>query len=134
MGKQADFQPRWLVSLMCQWARRVANEENGGVGYPRQAAFLTIGRARVARTDPTEFCARDYRELEAALRDCWTHETKQWAALMMYYKPWCVASFRAEGYPFGTTTYYDRLHAAHKRIAGFLDNLQARPVAELADP
>lgn len=134
MGKQADFQPRWLVSLMCQWARRTSDEEGAALGYPKQAAFLTIGRAKVASTDPTEFCARDYRDLEAALRDCWKCETKLWAAMMMYYRPWCIEAFKAEGWPFGNSTYYDRLHAAHRRIAEFLDNLKAKPLAELAIP
>lgn len=121
MGKSADFHPRWLVSLMCQWARRVATEETGALGYPKQAAFLTIGRATSATTDPTEFSAADYSALNHALEDCRTTKPKQWSAMMMYYKPWVIPAFQAEGWPFGTKTYYNRLHAAHEWIAGHID-------------
>jgi hypothetical protein len=130
MGKQADIEPRWLVSLMCQWARRQTDLEDGSLGFPSKAAFLTIGRATNARTDPTEFCARDFQELEAALKDCLTHAPDLWAALMMYYKPWTVTALQGEGWPFANSTYYYRLHAAHRRVSQYIQDHAVKPEPE----
>lgn len=132
MGKQADIEPRWLVSLMCQWVRRQNALEGGALGYPSKAAFLTIGAASNARTDPTEFSARDLTELEAALKDLLAVEPSQWAAMMMYYRPWAVPALRAEGWPFGNSTYFYRLHAAHKRVSVYI--LDHAPVRERFAP
>lgn len=133
MGKQADFQPRWLVSLMCQWARRIASEENGGLGYPKKAAFLTIGFSKSAKTDPTEFSAKDYSDLNAALAYLCENEFPRWAAMMMYYKPWVIPAFQAEGWPFGNQTYYNRLHAAHLIVSQHIDANKPRPIASLPE-
>ena len=118
MGKPADIEPRWLVSLMCQWVRRQNALEGGALGYPSKSSFLTIGRATSARTDPTEFSARDFRELESALNECRTTEPSLWAALIMYYKPWCVESFKAEGWPFAPNkVYFANLHRGHQWVS-----------------
>ena len=45
MGKRAEIEPRWLVSLMCVWAVHERAADNRHLGYPSQVAFLTIGRA-----------------------------------------------------------------------------------------
>jgi hypothetical protein len=118
MGKPADIEPRWLVSLMCQWVRRLDDLDSGALGYPSQAAFLTIGRATSAVTDPTEFSAREFAELEKALEECRDLELALWAAMMMYYKPWCVESFKAEGWPFAPNrVYWDNLKRAHQWVS-----------------
>jgi hypothetical protein len=126
MGKPADIEPRWLVSLMCVWAVHERASDNRHMGYPSQAAFLTIGRSTVAHADPTGFCAQDFTELETALESLKRVHLGQYMAMMMYYKPWGVEACRAEGWPFGDSTYYARLHAAHKRVAGSIDDLRLK--------
>lgn len=54
-----------------------------------------------------------------------------WAALMMYYRPWVVQAFRAEGYPFQTSTYYDRLHRGHTEVANAMNAVRAARIALL---
>lgn len=120
MAKPADIQPRWLVSLMCQWARRELSAQDGGLGYPKKSAFLLIHSATAARVDPTGESARDFRELDSALEDCRENRIELWATLMMYYKPWSIEALKAEGYPFGNSTYRKRLHLAHERLCEFI--------------
>ena len=120
-----DYQPRWLVSLMCQWARRELAAQDGGLGYPKKAAFLLIHASSPARVDPTGECARDFRELDDALRKCMENRIELWISLMMYYKPWCIQAFVAEGYPFGNSTYFARLHLAHAYVASAITGVLA---------
>ena len=120
MARNAEIEPRWLVSLMCQWVRRQNALEDGALGYPAKSSFLTIGVQRSDRIDPTEFCARDFDELEAALRELLNTKPDQWAAMMMYYRPWSINALKGEGWPFGNSTYYQRLHSGHKRISTML--------------
>lgn len=110
---KADIQPRWLVSLMCQWARRELASQDGGLGYPKKAAFLLIHANTPTKVDPTGESAQDFRELDAALDAIRADRLELWVTLMMYYKPWAVAGLAAEGYPFGNSTYFKRLHLAH---------------------
>lgn len=118
MGKPAEIEPRWLVSLMCVWARRQDDLGAGALGYPSRAAFLTIGRATNAVTDPTEFSAREFGELEAALNECRDSHLPLWAAMMMYYRPWCVEAFKAEGWPFAPNrVYWENLGRAHQWVS-----------------
>lgn len=111
-----DYQPRWLVSLMCQWAVRQRALEDGGLGYPKKAAFLLIPSGTDVHTDPTGQSAQDFADLDAALDTCRADRMELWAAMVMYYKPWSVPTFVAEGYPFGNSTYFNRLHIAHRWI------------------
>ena len=67
---KADIQPRWLVSLMCQWSRRELSQQDGGIGYPKKAAFLLVHSATAAHTDPTGESAKDFQELDDALEKC----------------------------------------------------------------
>lgn len=124
MGKPADIEPRWLVSLMCVWAVHERASDNRHLGYPSQAAFLTIGRATSAHADPTGYCAQDFTELESALKRLQAIHLGQYMAMMMYYKPWGVEACRAEGWPFGDSVYYKRLHAAHAKVARDIDGIR----------
>jgi hypothetical protein len=124
MARPADIEPRWLVSLMCVWAVHERAADNRHLGYPSQAAFLTIGRATVAHADPTGYCAQDFTELEAALEALKLDHVGQYMAMMMYYKPWGVEACKAEGWPFGNSLYYARLHAGHSKVAMSIDRLR----------
>lgn len=124
-----DIQPRWLVSLMCQWARRELSAQDGGLGYPKKAAFLLIHAKNPTRVDPTGDSAQDFRELDAALEVCRASRVELFATLMMYYKPWSVNAFQAEGYPFGNSTYFKRLHIAHALVS---DHIMANSTRGLA--
>lgn len=117
---KADIQPRWLVSLMCQWALRERAVQDGGLGYPKKAAFLLIHSNTPARVDPTGESAQDFRDLDAALEACRTDRIELWVTMMMYYKPWAVLALQAEGYPFGNSTYFKRLHIAHGWVSAHI--------------
>lgn len=118
MGKPADIEPRWLVSLMCVWARRADDLEARALGYPGQSSFLRIGSATSAQTDPTAFSAREFNELNVALKECQESHMQLWAALMMYYRPWCIEAFKAEGWPFSPNrVYWDNLVRAHQWVS-----------------
>ncbi len=123
---KADIQPRWLVSLMCQWARRQLAAQDGGLGYPKKSAFLLIHSSTPARVDPTGECAQDFRDLDAALKECSVKRPELLAAIAMYYKPWGIAALQAEGWPFGNSTYFSRLHIAHKWISEFMAERQEK--------
>jgi hypothetical protein len=128
MGKKADIHPRWLVSLMCQWVRRQEDLQGGALGYPSQAAFLTVGRSTAAHTDPTGFSAKEFDELERTLESCRVDETSLWAALMMYYKPWVIESFKAEGWPFAPNRiYWENLVRAHEWVSSRILSTSAMP-------
>jgi hypothetical protein len=126
---KADIQPRWLVSLMCQWARRELSNQDGGTGYPKQVAFLLVPTGTNSRTDPTGESARDFAELEAALAECMAKRIELWATLMMYYKPWALKALQAEGYPFGNSTYFKRLHIAHAFISDHILGIDEKKLA-----
>lgn len=123
----ADYQPRWLVSLMCQWARRELAGQDGGLGYPKKAAFLLIHSNTPAKVDPTGESAQDFRELDEALELCRLNHLPLWAALMMYYKPWSIAGLRAEGFPFAPNQiYFTNLHKAHSCLETMLLNMRGQ--------
>ena len=132
MGKPIDVRPSWLKSLMCQWARRELSLQDGGLGYPKKSAFLLIHSSTPVRVDPTGESARDFSQLDAALEDCRHDRLTQWVALMMYYKPWCIEAYKAEGYPHGNTTFYERLHAAHLSVSSFIYAMDGKPLAKSA--
>lgn len=129
MGKKAEIEPRWLVSLLNVWARAGLYRDRDEVGWYKQSAFLTVGRATTGHSDPTAYCAQDFRELEEALEDLRGFHLGQFMALMMYYKPWGVEAARAEGWPFNDSTYYKRLHAAHAHVAAHIDRERERMAA-----
>ena len=132
MGKRADFEPRWLVSLLNQWAIHDLRSQTGGLGYASGSSWMRgLKSSPSSSIDPTGFAARDFRDVEAAMEDLRVNGTNLWAAVMMYYRPWAVEAFRDEGYPFQTSTYYDRLHRAHSEVALFMGAIKAKRLADL---
>jgi hypothetical protein len=118
MGKRIQIEPAWLVSLLNQWALHDLRSQTGGLGYASGSSWMRGMKSSPASSiDPTGYSARDYRDIESAMSDLMANGTNLWAAVMMYYRPWCVAAFKTEGYPFQTSTYYDRLHRGHAEIA-----------------
>lgn len=124
MARTADIEPRWLVSLMSVWARGERARDNGHNGYPKQVAWLVIRGDSVSSPDPTSFCVQDFTELERALEELREAHLGQFVAMMMYYKPWGIRAAVAEGWPFGDSTYYKRLHAGHAKVAASIDRLR----------
>jgi hypothetical protein len=120
MAKPADIEPRWLVSLMSVWARGERARDNGHSGYPNKVAWLSIPGGGTS-PDPTGFCAQDFTELNDALEELRESALPQLVAMIMYYKPWGVQACIAEGWPFGDSTYYQRLHAGHAKVAASIN-------------
>jgi hypothetical protein len=132
MGRRADIQPGWLVSLLNQWAIHDLRSNTGGLGFASGSSWMRgLKSSPASSIDPTGYAARDYRDVEAALEDLRVNGVNLWASLMMYYKPWVIAAFRDEGYPFATSTYYDRLHRAHTEVALFMGQIKAARTARL---
>lgn len=118
MGRRAEFHPAWLVGLLNQWAIHDLRSQTGGLGYASGSSWMRgLKSSPASSIDPTGFAARDFRDVEAAMDDLRVNGINLWAALMMYYRPWCVGAFRSEGYPFQTSTYYERLHRGHAEVA-----------------
>jgi hypothetical protein len=125
MGKRAEFHPGWLVSLLAQWAKHDLRTQTGGLGYASGSSWMRgLKSSPASSIDPTGYSARDFRDVEAAMEDLRQTGTNLWAALMMYYRPWVIAAFQAEGYPFQTSTYYERLHRAHTEVAGQMEQIR----------
>lgn len=124
MPKPADIEPRWLVSLMCVWVIHVRAADNGHLGYPNKVAWLSLPSSGSGHADPTGFCAQDFVELETALEQLKNEHEGQYMAMMLYYRPWAIRAAVEAGWPFGNSTYYERLHAAHRKVAASIDRLR----------
>jgi hypothetical protein len=125
MGKRIQIEPAWLVSLLAQWALHDLRSQTGGLGYASGSSWMRgLKSSPASAIDPTGYSARDFRDIEAAMADLMRDGTNLWAAVMMYYRPWCVEAFKGEGYPFQTSTYYDRLHRAHAEIAAAMNRIR----------
>jgi hypothetical protein len=127
-----ELQPAWLVSLLNQWAIHSLRSETGGLGFASGSSWMRGLKASPASSiDPTGYAARDFSDLDSVMDALRRDQPKLWAAVTMYYKPWTVNSFRAEGYPFQSTTYYERLHAGHREIAWQMDCLRDARVMQI---
>ena len=126
MAKRAQLNPAWLVSLLSQWAIHDLRTQTGGLGYASGSSWMRgLKSSPASSIDPTGFAARDFRDVESAMNDLRVTKTNLWAAVTMYYKPWAVAGFKAEGFPFGNRLYFDRLHRAHKELAETMEVIRA---------
>jgi hypothetical protein len=122
MAKRIHLEPGWLVSLLNQWALHDMRSQTGGLGFASGSNWMRgLKSSPASSIDPTGYAARDFRDINAAMEALMADGTNLWAAVMMYYKPWCVAAFKAEGYPHQTTVFYDRLRRAHLALAAMLD-------------
>lgn len=112
------FNPGWLVSLMCRWSIRQLAGETGSLGYPKKACgFSEKTTGGYNHTEPMGFSIEDFKGLDAALNELRDTHQAQHIAMMMYYKPWVVVAMQLDGWPFGNSTYYKRLHSAHDFVA-----------------
>ena len=133
MGKKAEIEPRWLVSLLCNWARHELAYQEKSLGFASGSSWMRgLKSSPASSIDPTGYAARDYRHLDLALEELRATEINLWASVMMYYKPWVVLAFRAVGYPFANSTYYDRLHRAHSLIALHMNSYRTAMIDVLA--
>ena len=124
---KASINPAWLVSLMCRWSARLLSVETGSLGYPKKACgFNEKTTGGYNHTTPHDFSFEDYAALEKALAALREQHEGQFVTMMMYYKPWCVAAMRADGWSFGDSTYFKRLHAAHSFVATQLDDMRLK--------
>ena len=122
-----QINPGWLVSLMTRWALRQLAGETSSLGYPgKSAGFSEKTTGGYNHSNPTAFGVEDFRDLEAVL-NVMAHERQwQYITMMMYYKPWTVKAAIEQGFPFGNSTYYKRLHSAHEYVARELDSVNSR--------
>lgn len=122
MGRRVDLNPAWLVSLLNQWALHDLRSQTGGLGFASGSSWMRgLKSSPASSIDPTGYAARDFRTVESAMTELMQTGTNLWAALMMYYRPWVIDAFKAEGYPFQTSTFYERLHRGHAEVARMMD-------------
>ena len=123
MSQPVDLKPAWLVDLMCRWARVSRAQDNRHIGYPTQVAWLAIGGSSGAK-DPVIASASVFTELEDALTELRETAVGQYVAMAMHYKPWGIEACIAQGWPFGGSTYYWRLHKGHENVAATIKRLR----------
>lgn len=122
---KAQINPAWLVSLMCRWVARRQREASGALGYRTKAVgFSEKTTGGYSHSTPCAFTIDDFAHLEAALATLQNQSQEQYITLMMYYKPWTVQAATAEGFAFGNSTYYKRLHAAHAWVSMHMDSMR----------
>lgn len=125
MGKRAQFEPAWLVGLLSQWAIHDLRTQTGGLGYASGSSWMRgLKSSPASSIDPTGYAARDFTDVETAMQDLMAKGKHLWAAISMYYKPWVVESFKAQGFPFGDRLYFARLHQAHKLLAESMEAIK----------
>ena len=124
MARRIELNPAWLVSLLNRWALREVPGRQ--LGYASGSSWMRgLKSSPSSSIDPTGYSAEDYTDVEAAMKDLMENGTNLWAALMMYYKPWVIENFKAEGYPFQSSTYYERLHRGHAEVAATMERWRA---------
>lgn len=115
MAKKPAFEPSWVVSLMSRWVYRRMNQ---AIGYPKKSAgFSEKTTGGYNHTEPHDYCGKDFSDLECAIDRLREGNQELFAALWMHYLPWSIKGLQAEGWPFGNSTYYERLHRAHRTLA-----------------
>jgi hypothetical protein len=126
---RAQIEPGWLVSLMCRWSARQIAGETGALGYPKKACgFSEKTTGGYSHTNPTSFSVDDFTDLNSALTALKTVHEAQFITMMMYYKPWAAKALQSEGWAFGNSTYFKRLHAGHEFVAKKMDAMK-KPIA-----
>lgn len=132
MGKRLQIEPAWLVSLLNQWSLHDLRSQTGGLGYASGSSWMRgLKSSPASSIDPTGYAARDFRDIEQSMERMRGTAVHWWAAVMMYYRPWCVNAFREAGYPFNDSRYYDRLHRAHAKLAEWMDEIKAQRASAL---
>lgn len=125
MGKRIELNPAWLVGLLSQWVKHGLASELGHLGFASGSSWMRgLKSSPASCIDPTGFAARDFTDLENCLRELDEMDKPLMAAVLMYYKPWSIEGLKAEGYPFGDSTYYHRLHRAHSILAASMDAIK----------
>ena len=114
---------------MCRWSMRQLKGESGALGYPTKSpGFSEKTSGGYNHTMPCAFRAEDFSDLETALNELKAQSMPKYIAMMMHYKPWVLLAAKAEGHPFGNSTYYQRLHAAHRIISEKMDCMKQKCV------
>lgn len=131
MSRKNTLEPRWLVSMLTDWVRYCVKSWDSGLGYPSKTPYLADSvQFKHARTSYdgislNAYNKQDFENIERVMHDLSVIKPELFAAVNMYYRPWTVKDLKGQGYPFGNSTYYDRLHAAHAWLKERL-----RPVEE----
>ena len=126
---KAQLNPGWLVSLMCRWSMRQLKGESGSLGYPTKApGFSEKTTGGYSHNMPCAFRPEDFTDLEKALSDLKQESMVKYISMMMHYKPWVLLAANAEGYPYGNSTYYQRLHSAHAIVSAKMDCMKQKCV------
>jgi hypothetical protein len=132
VGRRAEIQPAWLVSLLNQWAIHDLRSQTGGLGYASGSSWMRgLKSSPASSIDPTGYAARDFRDIERVIKELDALDRPMIAAVMMYYRPWVIRSFIEAGFPFNTSVYYARLHRGHSQIAKRMDEIKAERATSL---
>lgn len=130
MSRKSTLEPGWLVSMLTCWVRHCIKLMDSGLGYPNKTTYLKDyqprNRSSYGGVSLFNYDADDFLHVEQAMQDLSQQRPELYVAVTMYYKPWTVNSFVAQGFPFKTRNYYYRLHDAHEWLAGELRIVEER--------
>ena len=109
MSRQAQLEPRWVVSLLGAWAQRSLAEQSRAVGWYSICPMLQSGIPGRARSyEPTGYSDGDHKATSAAI-DLLPIEHRM--AVARHFKPWAKAAIEAE-FSFSNDTWMRRLRGA----------------------
>jgi len=120
--KKPAFEPSWVVSIMSRWVHR---RMNAAIGYPHKSpGFSEKTTGGYNHSEPHDYCGQDFSDLELAIDRMREGSPELFAAFWMHYLPWSAPGLVSAGCPFGNSTYYDRLHRAHRHVAQLMGESQ----------
>lgn len=110
------FSPGWLVQLLNMWALR--DSPGHQLGYPTKShIFSEKTTGGYNHSTPCSVTGIDFSDLEECLDRLKEERLELFLSLTMYYKPHSVNAIKADGWAWGNSTYYKRLHTAHDLVA-----------------
>lgn len=112
-----------LCELIERWVIYDLKSATGGLGYPAKSLDFSFIQSPASSIDPTGYSAQDHGDMAEAVNLLSGADSKLFAALAMYYKPWMIESFKERGFPAAPDqTFYNRLVRAHRWLDSELMN------------
>lgn len=92
MSKKPELEPRWLIGLLNQWAKRSSYDKS--LGYYTTNPMLRSGiPGRVRSYEPTGYSDVDFLDVQRAIDGL---DIMRRLSVMRYFKPWSRKAIDAE--------------------------------------
>lgn len=117
------FNPPEIVQLLNMWALR--DTPGHALGYPTKShIFSERTTGGYNHSTPCSVTGVDFADLEECLDRLKNERIELFLSITMHYKPHSVAAIRADGWAWGNSTYYKRLHSAHRILGLQMDQMK----------